>query len=175
MKRLLLVLSTALLLTAISSCEKTDDTGNKNDTSLCNDGILNGGETEIDCGAACDDCPPPATMSCTLGNTSFVAHTCYGMILGPNIRIYGNDNRPVHFMFVPSQLNVELPINAVSFAYNGEAYAMEPGDSGRVVLTYLDTVRKIASGSFYFTGNRVTGPNSASVTGGAFANVRYDH
>lgn len=176
MKRLLLVLSTVVLLSAFSSCEEEDGTLVKKDySSLCNDGILNGYETEIDCGGDCDDCPPPATLQCTMGNTSFVAHTCFGQILGPNIRVYGNDNRPMNFMFVPSQLNTVLPIHAVSFAYNGEAYAMEAGDSGRVVVTSLDTLRKIISGTFYFTGNRVTGPNSASVSGGVFNNVRYDH
>lgn len=175
MKRLLLVLSTTILLSGLSSCEKEDGNTIADYTKYCGDGIKNGYETEIDCGGDCEACPTPATMTCTLGNTNFTAHTCFGQILGPNIRIYGNDNRPVHFMFVPSQLNTELPITALSFAYNGEAYGLEAGDSGRVVLTYLDTVRKIASGTFYFTGNRVTGPSSASASDGVFTNVRYGH
>ncbi len=174
MKKLVLALSVTLLLLGFNSCEK-EDTSNGQSTALCNDGIKNGGETEVDCGGPCTACLPAATMTCTLGNTPFVAHTCNGYTLGTSIRIYGNDNRPLHFMFSPSQLNVELPMTAVSFAYNGEAYALEPGDSGRVVLTYLDTVHKIASGTFYMTANRVTGPNSATVTNGVFTNVRYNH
>lgn len=175
MKRLLLVLSTIVLLSGFSSCEKEDGNNKTNYSQYCSDGIKNGAETEVDCGGDCEACLPAATMTCTLGNSNFTAHTCFGQILGPNIRIYGNDNRPVHFMFVPSQLNTELPITALSFAYNGEAYGLEVGDSGRVVLTYLDTVRKIASGTFYFTGNRVTGPSSASASNGVFTNVRYGH
>lgn len=179
MKKCLLVLSTVFLLTAFNSCEKVVN----NDAPLCHDGILNGGEQEIDCGAGganCEKCPDPGTMTCTLGHSDYVASVTMGQILGPNIRVYGNDyrnnrTRPLMFMFVPTALNTPLPTGPVSFTYNGEAYINEEGDSGKVVITYMDTVRKIISGTFWFTGGRTTGPDTTSARDGVFTNIRYNH
>lgn len=78
-------------------------------------------------------------------------------------------------MFIPSAVNQPLPVTSVSFSYNGEAYAMEAGDRGEVVLTTLDTLRKIASGTFWFTANRTTGPDSTGALNGVFSNIRYNH
>lgn len=174
MKNLHLICIAVLLITGFNSCTKSVDSH----TVLCNDGILNGGESEIDCGASCGDCPEAGTVSCRLGNSDFLSTNpskTYGQRLASSIRIYGNDGRPLFFMFVPGPVNQEVPITSVSFAYNGEAYAMEPGDSGKVTLTSLDTLRKIASGTFWFTGNRTTGPDTTSARNGVFTNIRYNH
>jgi|ERR1043165_2023827 hypothetical protein len=178
MKKFLLALCTGLFLVAFNSCEKTDT--NNGSGPLCHDGKLNGGEQEIDCGGGCGPCPDPGTLTCKLGTSEYIASVTLGQILGPNIRVYGNDyrnnrTRPLMFMFVPGQLNTEIPIGAVSFAYNGEAYIMEAGDSGKVVITALDTTRKIISGTFWFSGNRTTGRDTATAREGVFTNIRYNN
>ena len=173
MKNLYFFLISAFLITGINSCTKTDSK-----TALCSNGILDGGETEIDCGAACQACPASAVVTCTVGNSSFVStnpSNTYGQQLAYSIRIYGNDSRPLNFMFVPAPVGQPTPISSVSFTYNGEAYIIEPGDSGKVILTANDTLRKIASGTFWFTAGRVTGPDTTSVRNGVFTNVRYNH
>jgi hypothetical protein len=170
MKKAFIVLATSILISGFYSCDKTDSK-----TALCNNGIKDGGETDIDCGGPCQACPDAAAMYCTLGTSSYVSTATSGQILGPSIRVYGNDPRPLNFMFVPAGLNQPIPITSVSFAYRGEAYAMAAGDSGRVVLTELDTVRKIASGTFWFTGKRTTGPDTTSARNGVFTNVRYNN
>jgi len=161
------------LIAGMDSCKTEDAVKDE----FCNDGILNAGEVEIDCGTGCEPCPSEGSVNCIVGNSTFFASGthAYGQQLGPNIRIYGNNGNPLFFMFKPSPLNQPVAITAVSFAYRGEAYTMEPGDSGRAVLTALDTVRKIASGTFWFTAGRVTGPDTASVREGVFTNVRYNH
>jgi len=172
MKNALLLCLAVLFTTGFYSCTKTVD-----HTALCNDGLLNGGETEIDCGAACQACPGAPSVSCTLGNSSFLStdpNTTYGQKLASSIRIYGNDGRPLFFMFVPGPVNQPVPVTSVSFSYNGEAWGMEAGDSGKVVLTSLDTLRKIASGTFWFTANRTTGPDTTSARNGVFTNIRYN-
>ncbi len=174
MKNIQLICIAVLLVTGFYSCTKTDDSDNNN-TALCTDGIRNGSETEIDCGGDCQTCPGAASLTCTLGTSNYVGTSVSGQILGPSIRIYSNTPNPLNFMFVPSALNQPIPISSVSFAYRGEAYAMESGDSGRVTLTALDTLRKIASGTFWFTANRTTGPDTTSARGGVFENVRYNH
>ena len=172
MKNIFPLLILAFIATGIYSCEKKTDTA-----KACSDGILNGGETEIDCGAACAACPANGIVSCTIGNSSFVSANAntYGQILSNSIRIYGNDGRPFNFMFIPAPVGQPTAVNSVNVTYNGEAYIMEPGDSGKVVLTALDTLRKIASGTFWFTAGRVTGPDTTSVRDGLFTNIRYNH
>ena len=174
MKKLFILCTALILLTGIYSCETVAD----DKTALCNNGIMDGGETEIDCGAACANCPDAPTISCIVGNSNFVASGSthvYGQQLTPSIRVYGNNGNPLFFMFPPGELNQPLPVGAVSFAYNGEAYTMESGDSGKVVITAQDTLRKIISGTFWFTAGRVTGPDTTSVREGVFTNVRYNN
>lgn len=173
MNKIYLLCTALLLITSINSCKTEED----QKTIFCHDGILNGGEEEIDCGAGCGDCPSEGTLSCIVGNTSFVAtgSKVFGQVLGPSLRIYGNNGDPLNFMFVTSDLNKAVPITSVSFAYHGEAYTLEPGDSGYATLTAIDTLRKIASGTFWFTAGRVTGPDTTSVREGVFTNVRYNH
>ncbi len=173
MKNLSLTCLAVLLTTGFYSCSKSTD-----HTALCHDGILNGGETEIDCGAACQACPGAPSINCTLGNSTFTSTNpavTYGQMLASSIRIYGNDSRPLFFMFVPGAVNQEVPVSSVSFAYNGEAWAMEAGDSGKVVLTSIDTLRKVVSGTFWFTAGRTTGPDTTSARNGVFTNIRYNH
>ncbi len=175
MKKILLLLLPALLFIGISGCKKTDD--NNPNTALCTNGIKDGGETEIDCGGSCDACLPAGTLTCTLGGTPYVSEQAGGQVLGPSIRIYSvrdsAQGRPLNFMFKPGPLNQPIAISSVAFSFGGEPYTMGEGDSGVVVLTALDTLRKIASGNFNFTAKRLTAATRDSCTGGVFTNVRY--
>jgi len=171
MKSLLPLFVILFLVLGISSCEKTEV-----DTSLCNNGILDGKETEIDCGGDCTACPPAATFNCTLGNSNFVCTNAKGYILGPSIRIAGVDfeGRPMNFMFLANGgFSGALPISGGGFSYNGEPYSKGPDDTGHVYITGIDTLRKIISGNFGFRGNRVTNNTVAIVKDGTFTNVRY--
>lgn len=170
MKKLLPLLTFVLLL-PFAACEKTDE-----DTSaLCNNGILDGKETEVDCGGDCSACPPAATFSCTLGVTPFVSNNAHGQILGPSIRINAidNDGRPMNFMFLPSAVNQPLLITSAAFSYLGEPYTKGLSDTGSVTITALDTLRKIISGNFAFSCTRITNNTRNAATNGVFTNVRY--
>ncbi|MCW5909219.1 MAG: hypothetical protein KIS94_15240 [Chitinophagales bacterium] len=170
MKNFLPLLTIALLVT-FTACEKND-----NDTSaLCNNGILDGKETEIDCGGDCTDCPPAATFSCTLGVTPFVSTNATGQILGPSIRINAvdNDGRPMNFMFLPNAVNQPLPLTSAAFSYLGEPYSKGLNDTGSVTITGIDTLRRIISGNFAFSCTRITNNTQNAAKNGAFANVRY--
>jgi hypothetical protein len=168
MKNLLLALTVSLFVLGFYSCEKKPIDA----STLCHNGIKDTTETEIDCGGSCEPCPPKGTFSCKMGNTNFTVNNAYGQIASPSIRIYANDQRPLMFMFVPTGINQRLPVNYVSFAYRGEAWTLK--DSGTVILTSLDTVRKIASGTFYFNARRTTGSDTTSVRNGVFTNIRYN-
>jgi hypothetical protein len=176
MKKTLLCLLSAFLMFGIYSCTKTDD-NNAVATALCSNGIKDPGETEIDCGGPCTACLPPAKLTCTLGGTSYISEKAGGQTLGPSIRVYSirdsAEGRPLNFMFLPGPVNQPLRINSLAFSFSGEPYNLGDGDSGVVVLTALDTVKKIISGTFYFTGKRLTTANRTSATDGVFTNVRY--
>lgn len=170
MKSFLPLLAISFLVFGIYSCEKTGT-----DTSgLCNNGLLDGEETEIDCGGDCDTCAV-ATFKCTLGNTAFNGTDPKGYILGPSIRVASVDDqgRPMHFMFLPVALNTPLPISGGAFSYNGEPYSKGPDDTGHVTITMLDTTRKLISGTFGFSGNRVTNNTVNVVKDGTFTDIRY--
>lgn len=170
MNKFFLFLSLTILATSFYSCEEETIS-----TENCNNGIKDGGETEIDCGGPCSTCPTAGTLTCTLGATSYVGVTAAGQNLSPSIRVYArdNNNRTLDFMFVPSALNSELTINDARFSYQGEPYIKAPGDTGHVTITALDTTRKIISGYFGFSARRVTGFTINRATGGVFENIRY--
>jgi hypothetical protein len=170
MKRVLLALSVFLSILAMNGCREET-----NYSALCNNNIKDGLETEIDCGGDCLACPDAATFSCTLGNSSFVSSNAIGQILGPSIRISAVDaeGRPLNFMFIPAALNQPIQISAGGFSYQGEPYYKGSSDTGTVVITAQDTLRKIISGNFGFRGNRIGSGQVASVSNGVFTNVRY--
>lgn len=168
MKNLVMMLALFLLATGFFSCEKTTTV---DASALCNNGIKDTTEAEIDCGEFCEPCPPTGTFSCKMGPTDFAVSNSYGQLLPPSIRIYANDSRPLMFMFVPTAVNQPLPVNYVSFAYRGEAWTLR--DSGTVVLSKLDTIRNIVSGTFYVNARRVTGSDTTSLRDGVFTNIRY--
>ena len=169
MKNFILLLTTLFLATGFYSCEKKVETI---DTAHCGNGIKDGDEKEVDCGGAgCDACAPRGTFFCNIGNTTFTVPDAIGQVFSPSIRLYANDSRPLLLMFVPTATNQSLPINYVSFAYRGEAYTLR--DSGSVVLTKLDTVRKIISGTFYVNARRTTSSDTTSIQNGVFENIRY--
>jgi hypothetical protein len=173
MKNLLSLLLLSVIVFSLYSCEKEEDDGS---AALCNNGILDGRETEIDCGGACTACPAAATFECTLGNTDFVSTNARGYILGPSIRIAGVDfeGRPMNFMFLrPLGGDTTIPISGGGFSYKGEPYSKGSDDTGHVTITAHDTLRKIISGRFGFSGNRVASNSEAAVKDGTFTNVRY--
>ncbi len=170
MKNLVMVLAILFLATGFYSCEKTTTV---DAASLCTNGIKDTTEAEIDCGGACEPCPSGPEFACKMGNDNFTVTNAYGQILTPSIRIYANDSRPLMFMFVPTAVNTPLPVNYVSFAYRGEAWTLRDTLPGNVVLSKLDTIRKIVSGTFYVNARRVTGSDTTSLREGVFNNIRY--
>lgn len=172
MKKFLALLVTMILLTGFYSCEKTEDGPS---TEFCNNGVKDGLETEIDCGGVCDSCAPFGVVNCTLGNTVFNStrsDRTFGEKLGNSFRIHANDGRPMYFMFKPEPVGQISPIFAISFEYRGEAYTLEPGDMGEVVITQYDTLHDLIGGTFWFSAGRVTGPDTTSARNGTFTNIR---
>jgi hypothetical protein len=111
------------------------------------------------------------------GTQYFVSNNASGQKLNPSIRISGTNaanNNPLNFMFIPTELNVPLPVNASGFNYAGEPYTKAGEDTGHVVLTAHDTLRHIISGTFAFSAQRVTQSFTKCVVNeGRFTNVRY--
>ena len=172
MKNIFTLLTLTFLLTGFYSCNKVEAP----DTSYCHNGIKDGTETEIDCGGLCDSCAATAVVSCNLGTGTFIStrsDQTFAQVLTNSMRIYANDGRAMFFMFQPTALNTPLPIFALNFEYQGEAYTLETGNMGEVMLTSNDTVKKVMSGTFWFTAGRVTGPDTTSARNGVFTNVRY--
>lgn len=183
MIRILPSLIALLFMTVLYSCQKET-----NNTALCNNGILDGNETEIDCGGgACSSCPPAGAFSCEItGVAGLVNYTCtnaYGQELGPipSVRVFGTDagGIPFNFMFIPSILNQPLPIIQANFNYGGESYTC-PFDSsnlgpnfGSITVIAKDTLRHIISGTFSFNAHRTTGAVICTVDSGVFTNIRY--
>ncbi len=175
MKNLLLVIFS--LAVTISSCEKTVEK-----VVNCTNQIKDNDEKEIDCGGSCDPCPDPATMTCDINSYSFVgvSDQTYAGRLGPSLRVYSYSYSSgyLNFMFLPHDVNVPTQLTTGNFIYNGESYTMGQNasgvyDTGTVVITSIDTLRQIMSGTFGFSARRTTGSSSAQATGGVFTNVRY--
>ena len=177
MKKVLPVLAIAFLLSGFYSCTKEGDTT----SALCSDGVMNGKESEIDCGGACTPCPNNATFSCKMngvgGESYFIGATASGQILGPSIRVYSTTagNRPLNFMFIPTGLNEPIAISSSNFDYAGEPYTRTNGDTGHVYISVHDTLRHIISGSFSYNASRITGGAGVKcvVSEGLFTNARY--
>lgn len=177
MKKLLLLFVIFSLVVTISSCEKTVEK-----VVNCTNGIKDNDEKEIDCGGSCDPCPDPATLTCNINSYSFegVSSQTYAGRLGPSLRVYSYSYSSgyLKFMFIPHDVNVPTQLSTGDFIYNGESYVMGQNaqqvyDTGTVVITSIDTLRHIMSGTFGFSARRTTGSSSARATGGVFTNVRY--
>lgn len=158
-------------LFAMDSCTKSTN----NDAALCNNGIKDGKETEIDCNGDCAPCAGVPALSCTMGGTPYICSNVRGQTLNPSIRIYGTDQggRPMNFMFLPGPINQPLPIIDVTLSFDGEPYTYGVHDTGSVTITSIDTLRKVVSGSFGFSARRVTKNTSVAIQSGVFTNVRY--
>ncbi len=169
MKKLLIIFTVIALGNMYACKEET------NNAALCNNGIKDGSETEVDCGGDCTSCPPAGTFTCTIGSTSYVGVNPIGEILSPSIRISAIDDqsRPMNFMFIPLALNQPIQISAAGFSYQGEPYIKGSSDTGTVLITAQDTLRKIISGTFGFRGNRIGAGQVAAVSNGVFSNIRY--
>lgn len=171
MKKLLILLSVFISVFTISSCEEE-----KPDTSFCNNLVKDGNESEVDCGGNCEACPDAAYLNCTLGTSDYTSvNPPTGQILGPSIRVNAVDaeGRPLNFMFIVSGLNQPIQISAATFSYHGNPYVKGELDTGTVVITAQDTLRKIISGTFGFRCNRIGAGQVAAASGGVFTNVRY--
>lgn len=161
---LLIVLSTM----TITSCKHEVIDG-------CTDGIMNGPETEIDCGGTCAACPPAGTVTATLEGYPFngaqisasQGNNQYGL------HVSGTGGTSMQFTCVGSALNTPLPITAAQFDDGNYNYYYELTDTGSVVITSNDLTRKIFSGHFSFSGTTAGGSYKGKVENGVFENVRY--
>ena len=182
MKKVILVLITVSLVAGFNSCKKTTSEVN---AALCNDGILDGAETEIDCGGnPCTPCPPTSTFACIMtgglpipgGQQNLTEVTSYGQTLGPSIRVFSrNGSSPLQFMFIPGAIGQLNYVSSLSFNYAGEPYTVDDtATTGGVILTEHDTLRNIISGTFSFNAERSSNrDHKCRVHDGVFTNVRY--
>lgn len=177
MKNILHVFITVLLFTAFNGCTKPSGI-----PATCSNSVKDGDEIEIDCGGSCSPCPEAAAITCNLNAFSFVGISAntYGEYLGSSIRInsYSSASGYLNFMFLPHDLNVPTQLTTGSFIYSGESYVMGVNgsgvsDTGTVIITARDTLRKIMSGTFSFSARRTTGSSAATAKSGLFTNVRY--
>jgi len=155
----------------LTSCTKNKGT--------CENGVwdYDAGETEIDCGGLCDACPPAGTFTATVEGYSYVASQFYNTGSGGSgisISTEGTSGVFVGFTFVGTSLNIALPItNASTYFPGGDSYSYALTDTGSVVLTSIDTQKKIVSGRVGFSAKKNSGGGTTTVANGVFENVRY--
>ena len=166
---------TYLLLIGLAAltpgCTKTVD-----NTASCNNGILDGTETEVDCGGTCTACAPAAVFTANLGGNAFSASQVYWTQSGSSMSIRANTPTvaiAVGLFFKFPVLNQPQVLTSASLNDN-ENYIIEPGDTSSITVTALDTARKLMSGTFIF---HATAPpsNHISVDSGVFTNIRYQN
>ena len=171
MKKIIYIVFLSLFVFA-SGCKKTTD-----NTALCNNGVLDGGETEIDCGGPCTACPPAATFTAKLNGLWFTAtstpKTLYWTQNGPSLSIRASNPITaisVGLFFSTPTINQAENLNSASVNYN-DNYIIQPRDSSSITVTSIDTLRKTISGTFRFTA---TAPpsNPMRVDSGTFTNLR---
>ena len=182
MKKIIFVLITVSFVIGLNSCKKSTTDVN---AALCNNGILDGAETEIDCGGnPCSPCPPTSTFSCILtgglpvpgGQQNITETTSYGQTLYPSIRVFSfNGSSPFQFMFIPGAIGQLTYVSFLNFNYAGGSYSVDDTTTaGGVILTAHDTLRNIISGTFSFNAERSSnGDHKCRVHDGVFTNVRY--
>ena len=147
-----------------------------NSTNDCENGVLDGSETEIDCGGDCEPCPADPTLTATVEGVPYVATQFTAGVSGNNainIGSSGTAGTHVNFTFSGSGLNTYLPITGGTYYNNiqGFSYHFVFGDTGSVYLTSHDELRKIISGHFWY--NATGFGASGSINDGHFENVRY--
>ena len=171
MKKIIYIVFVGLALFA-SGCKKTVD-----NTATCNNGKLDGNETEIDCGGSCTACPPAATFSAKLNGVWFNAVngplTLYWTQSGPSYSVRAwNPTTAINvaLFFSTPTINQAENLNSANIDDN-DNYIIEPGNTSSITVTSIDTLRKIISGTFKLTATAP--PNSPmTVDSGTFTNIR---
>lgn len=153
-------------------------TGCSDNKGTCENGIwdFDAGETEIDCGGPCEACPPAATFTATVGGFQYVASSISGYpqgTSGTSVTSSGSSGTTLSFLFVGTTLNASLPITNAHINFTSNSYNKEISDTGSVVLTAIDTKKKIISGRVSFSATEQQGSGSITVENGVFENVRY--
>lgn len=172
MKKLFYLLFASMLVVATVSCNKEEEPSPED---TCANGIKDGTESEIDCGGPCEACPPPATFNADFMGFNYVASSVTGYWNGNGLRIHteGTGDADIYFNFVGTTLNTPLPITDASAYFDYDNYHFSLNDTGHVVLTHYDGVRRIMSGTVSFSadyyGDKIT------VKNGVFNNVRYSN
>lgn len=169
MKNLIYLSFTVLI--ALASCNKEGPT-----EETCNNNKRDNGETEIDCGGDCEPCPFPATLNATVEGLNYVATTASGSQQGNGISIgsSGTGGTTLHFVFSGVTENTSLPITGATVDVGDDYFVFEITDTGHVVITNHDQVRKIISGKFSFSAQDYYNSNNIGlVQNGTFENVRY--
>lgn len=170
MKQLFIFAVLALSVAVLPGCKKKTT-----DTSSCSNGVQDNDETEIDCGgASCTACPPAPVITANVIGTDLKDATTDAHLAGNIMRLSAYSNQGIVMQVIYNQPALNQPefMNSGSFTFN-DHYIIEPGDSGVITITALDTVRHITSGNFYFTGTLVGGTRKGTVDSAVFTNVRY--
>jgi len=169
-KSLTLILICALM---IASCSKTTS---PTPTNLCVDRVMDGGETEIDCGGSCSACPPVAAISSSFLSNPYVASSIYANYTpstdAVSLNTSGTAGQTVQFTFVGSNIGVSN-VTAATCYLSSDSYVLSSTQPGTVTITSKDTLRSIISGSFNINLVRQSGGSTNALTG-SFTNLRYN-
>lgn len=106
----------ALLLTVMVSCSDDDDTTIVEQMATCDDGIMNGDETGIDCGGSCEPCE---VMSMDPDFSGTYTQVDYMGRPGINTVLSSSDVKDMHNQSIPSTMG---PIFQPGFEAQLEAY-----------------------------------------------------
>lgn len=167
MKKLIYFSFAALIAFASCNPEETAE-------ETCNNQKLDNGETEIDCGGECEPCPFPATLTCMFDGYTYVASSVDGNQQGNGISITsdGTAGTNLSFSFSGVTENTSLPIIGAGVYTLEATHNFELSDTGHVVITSHDQLRKIISGRFSFSLHK-SSSEQKYVQEGTFENVRY--
>lgn len=158
------------LLVYISSCNKVDTA--VSDLPNCEDGLLNNGEREIDCGGPnCSPCSARMTARIDGGTWDLLGNNISSQINGNSILISGMDSlfRTISIIHSGSFSPGSYPLNNGLFSTPLKTYI---SNQGTVQITEWDSTERYISGYFAFKAFAAPG-DSVEVTNGYFAFAPY--
>jgi len=173
-KNLLLGVLFLVILGIFSTCkEEEEDPG---PVATCSDGILNQGETQIDCGGPCPACP---SITCKVDGADWTSDytSITAGFFGSVLQIQGGQSLNSSSMligYMGLQATGDFPLEAAKYTIGGVNYVMNKYPPGRIIFTDYNTTTKKITGTFEFDAKDTLTGNTVSVTLGVFTNVDYD-
>lgn len=174
---ILILLSLAMII----SCEKDSS----EPSATCNDGLLNQGETGVDCGGPCNPCPIPLNpkMTAVVDNYSWEASSINATYRDDTLRIVGEvlGHSTILIKTFTDFQEDTLAIEPGLCTFNGTVHQPTPNTllklsslEGVLIFTTMNQTDHYISGKFNFKGVSQN-QDTLEVHNGEFEEIRYSN